>query len=118
MTSVLIANRGEIALRVLRACKVLGLHTIAVYSKADKDLLHLRLADETICIGSADAQSSYLSIPAIISAAEISGADYIHPGYGFLSENHAFAKQLEHSGFKPIGPSADVIKLMGDKIHA
>ncbi|MEE2769753.1 MAG: acetyl-CoA carboxylase biotin carboxylase subunit [Pseudomonadota bacterium] len=118
MTSVLIANRGEIALRVLRACKVLGLHTIAVYSKADKDLLHLRLADETICIGSADAQSSYLSIPAIISAAEISGADYIHPGYGFLSENHAFAKQLEHSGFKLIGPSADVIKLMGDKIHA
>lgn len=118
MTSVLIANRGEIALRVLRACKVLGLHTIAVYSKADKDLLHLRLADETICIGAADAQSSYLSIPAIISAAEISGADFIHPGYGFLSENHTFAKQLEHSGFKLIGPSAEVIKLMGDKIFA
>lgn len=118
MTSVLIANRGEIALRVLRACKVLGLHTIAVYSKADEDLLHLRLADETICIGPADAQASYLSIPAIISAAEISGADYIHPGYGFLSENHAFAKQLEHSGFKLIGPSAEVIKLMGDKIYA
>ncbi len=118
MTSVLIANRGEIALRVLRACKVLGLHTVAVYSKADKDLLHLRLADETICIGSADAQSSYLSIPAIISAAEISGAEFIHPGYGFLSENHSFAKQLEHSGFKLIGPTSEVIKLMGDKIFA
>lgn len=118
MTSVLIANRGEIALRILRACKVMGLHTISVYSKEDRDLLHLRLADEAICIGPGDLHSSYLSIPAIISAAEISGADYIHPGYGFLSENHAFAQQLEHSGFKLIGPSAELIKLMGDKIHA
>ena len=118
MTSILIANRGEIALRVIRACKAMGLRTIAIYSKADQDLLHLGLADETICIGPADAQSSYLSIPAIISAAEISGTDFIHPGYGFLSENHTFARQLEASGFKLIGPSAEVIRLMGDKIHA
>jgi len=117
-TSVLIANRGEIALRILKACRVLGLKTIAVYSTADQNLMHLRLADETICIGPGDPLKSYLSIPAIISAAEISGADYIHPGYGFLSENPDFAKQVEHSGFKLIGPSSEVIRMMGDKTNA
>ena len=118
MQKVLIANRGEIALRVIRACKELGLKTVAVHSTADRELMHLAMADETVCIGPANATHSYLSIPAIISAAELTGADAIHPGYGFLAENADFAEQIERSGFTFIGPSADVIRLMGDKVSA
>ena len=118
MQKVLIANRGEIALRVIRACKELGLKTVAVHSTADRELMHLALADESVCIGPAVATHSYLSIPAIISAAEVTGADGIHPGYGFLAENADFAEQIERSGFTFIGPSADVIRLMGDKVSA
>ena len=116
MQKVLIANRGEIALRVIRACKELGLKTVAVHSTADRELMHLALADETVCIGPANATESYLNIPAIISAAEVTGADGIHPGYGFLAENADFAEQI--SGFTFIGPSAEVIRLMGDKVSA
>ncbi|WP_373185703.1 acetyl-CoA carboxylase biotin carboxylase subunit [Halopseudomonas sp.] len=118
MQKVLIANRGEIALRVIRACKELGLKTVAVHSTADRELMHLALADETVCIGPANATESYLNIPAIISAAEVTGADGIHPGYGFLAENADFAEQIENSGFTFIGPSAEVIRLMGDKVSA
>lgn len=118
MQKVLIANRGEIALRVIRACKELGLKTVAVHSTADRELMHLALADETVCIGPANATESYLNIPAIISAAEVTGADGIHPGYGFLAENADFAEQIERSGFTFIGPSAEVIRLMGDKVSA
>ena len=118
MQKVLIANRGEIALRVIRACKELGLKTVAVHSTADRELMHLAMADETVCIGPANATHSYLSIPAIISAAELTGADAMHPGYGFLAENADFAEQIERSGFTFIGPSADVIRLMGDKVSA
>src|SRR3990167_8568978 len=118
LNKILIANRGEIALRILRACKELGVHTVAVHSDADKDLLHVRLADETVCIGPAISQKSYLNIPAIISAAEITDAVAIHPGYGFLSENADFADIVEQSGFKFIGPRADTIRLMGDKVNA
>lgn len=118
MQKVLIANRGEIALRVIRACKELGLKTVAVHSTADRELMHLALADESVCIGPPNATDSYLSIPAIISAAEVTGADGIHPGYGFLAENADFAEQIERSGFTFIGPSADVIRLMGDKVSA
>ncbi|QJD58958.1 acetyl-CoA carboxylase biotin carboxylase subunit [Pseudomonas sp. gcc21] len=118
MQKVLIANRGEIALRVIRACKELGLKTVAVHSTADRELMHLALADESVCIGPAVATDSYLSIPAIISAAEVTGADGIHPGYGFLAENADFAEQIERSGFTFIGPSAEVIRLMGDKVSA
>ncbi|MFA5677592.1 MAG: acetyl-CoA carboxylase biotin carboxylase subunit [Pseudomonas sp.] len=118
MQKVLIANRGEIALRVIRACKELGLKTVAVHSTADRELMHLAMADETVCIGPAIATHSYLSIPAIISAAELTGADAIHPGYGFLAENADFAEQIERSGFTFIGPSAEVIRLMGDKVSA
>lgn len=118
MQKVLIANRGEIALRVIRACKELGLKTVAVHSTADRELMHLALADESVCIGPANATESYLSIPAIISAAEVTGADGIHPGYGFLAENADFAEQIERSGFTFIGPSAEVIRLMGDKVSA
>lgn len=118
MQKVLIANRGEIALRVIRACKELGLKTVAVHSTADRELMHLALADETVCIGPANATQSYLNIPAIISAAEVTGADGIHPGYGFLAENADFAEQIENSGFTFIGPSAEVIRLMGDKVSA
>ena len=118
MHKVLIANRGEIALRVIRACKELGLKTVAVHSTADRELMHLAMADETVCIGPAIATQSYLNIPAIISAAEVTGADAIHPGYGFLAENADFAEQIERSGFTFIGPSADVIRLMGDKVSA
>lgn len=115
---VLIANRGEIALRIHRACKELGIETVAAYSTADKDLLHVRLADEAVCIGPPNSTDSYLSIPAMISAAEIAHADAIHPGYGFLAENPDFAEQVEKSGFKFIGPSAETIQLMGNKVSA
>ena len=118
LEKVLIANRGEIALRVLRACRQLGLQTVAVHSTADKDLMHVKLADETICIGPAAAKDSYLNIPAIIAAAEATGASAIHPGYGFLSENADFAEMVEKSGFIFIGPTADTIRLMGDKVSA
>lgn len=114
----MIANRGEIALRILRACKELGIKTVATYSEADSDLIHVRLADETVCIGPANAQASYLNIPAIISAAEVTDAIAIHPGYGFLAENADFAESVEQSGFCFIGPKADTIRLMGDKISA
>ena len=118
LDKVVIANRGEIALRILRACKELGIKTVAVHSTADRELKHVLLADETICIGPAPAPQSYLNIPAIISAAEISGAVAIHPGYGFLAENADFAEQIENSGFIFIGPRADTIRLMGDKVSA
>jgi acetyl-CoA carboxylase biotin carboxylase subunit len=118
LQKVLIANRGEIALRILRACKALGIKTVAVYSKADADLMHVRLADEAICIGPAGASASYLHAPAIISAAEVSNADAIHPGYGFLAENADFAEQVEQSGFIFIGPRSETIRLMGDKVSA
>ena len=115
---VLIANRGEIALRILRACKELGIQTVAVYSTADKDLKHVRLADEAVCIGPHPSIKSYLNIPAIISAAEVTHSDAIHPGYGFLSENADFAEQVEQSGFIFIGPKAENIRVMGDKVAA
>jgi acetyl-CoA carboxylase biotin carboxylase subunit len=115
---VLIANRGEIALRILRACREMGIQTVAVHSTADVDAMHVRLADESVCIGPPAAKDSYLSIPAILSAATISNADAIHPGYGFLSENANFAEMVEEHGFTFIGPSADHIRLMGDKIAA
>ncbi|AWN75324.1 acetyl-CoA carboxylase biotin carboxylase subunit [Legionella anisa] len=118
LSKIVIANRGEIALRILRACKELGIQTVAVHSDVDKDLLHVRLADETVCIGPAPAQKSYLNIPAIISAAEITDAVAIHPGYGFLSENADFAEIVEQSGFRFIGPRGDTIRLMGDKVSA
>lgn len=115
---VLIANRGEIALRILRACKELGIKTVAAYSTADENLMHVRLADEAVCIGPANATNSYLSIPAVISAAEITNADAIHPGYGFLAENADFAEQVEKSGFTFIGPDSETILLMGNKVSA
>lgn len=115
---VLIANRGEIALRILRACKELGIKTVAVHSTADRDLKHVRLADEAVCIGPPDAKRSYLNIPAIISAAEVTECDAIHPGYGFLAENADFAEQIQKSGFTFIGPSPEVIRTMGDKVSA
>ncbi len=118
LDKVLIANRGEIALRVLRACKELGIKTVAVHSSADRDLMHVRLADESVCIGPASATDSYLNVPAIISATEVTDAVAIHPGYGFLAENADFAEQVEKSGFIFIGPRADTIRLMGDKVSA
>lgn len=118
LSKIVIANRGEIALRILRACKELGIQTVAVHSDVDKDLLHVRLADETVCIGPAPSQKSYLNIPAIISAAEITDAVAIHPGYGFLAENADFADIVEQSGFRFIGPRAETIRLMGDKVSA
>lgn len=118
LEKVLIANRGEIALRILRACKELGIKTVAVHSTADRELMHLSLADECVCIGPAPGSLSYLNIPAIISAAELTGATGIHPGYGFLAENADFAEQVENSGFAFIGPKADTIRLMGDKVSA
>jgi len=118
LEKVLIANRGEIALRVLRACKELGIKTVAVHSTADRDLMHVRLADESVCIGPAKPAESYLNIPAIISAMEVTDAVAVHPGYGFLSENADFAEQVENSGFIFIGPRADTIRLMGDKVSA
>lgn len=118
LDKVVIANRGEIALRILRACKEMGIKTVAIHSTADRDLKHVLLADESLCIGPAPAAQSYLNIPAIISAAEITGAVAIHPGYGFLAENADFAEQIEQSGFTFIGPKADTIRLMGDKVSA
>ncbi len=118
LEKVLIANRGEIALRILRACKELGIKPVAVHSTADRELMHLSLADESVCIGPAPATQSYLQIPAIIAAAEVTGATAIHPGYGFLAENADFAEQIERSGFTFVGPTAEVIRLMGDKVSA
>lgn len=118
LDKVLIANRGEIALRILRACRELGIKTVAAHSTVDRDLLHVRLADESVCIGPHPASQSYLNIPAIISAAEITDAVAIHPGYGFLSENADFAEQVERSGFIFIGPKPDTIRQMGDKVAA
>lgn len=118
LEKVLIANRGEIALRILRACKEMGIKTVAVHSAADADLMHVRLADESVCIGPAPSTKSYLNVPSIISAAEVTEATGIHPGYGFLAENADFAEQVENSGFTFIGPSADSIRLMGNKISA
>ncbi len=118
MKKVLIANRGEIALRIMRCCRDMGIGTVAVYSTADRELKHVRLADEAVCIGPPPSAESYLNIPALISAAEITDADGIHPGYGFLSENADFAERVESSGFTFIGPSPDVIRLMGDKVSA
>jgi acetyl-CoA carboxylase biotin carboxylase subunit len=115
---ILIANRGEIALRVLRACKELGIPTVAVHSTADADAMHVRFADESVCIGPPAAKDSYLNIPAILSACEITGADAVHPGYGFLSENARFAEILADHGVLFIGPKAEHIRLMGDKIEA
>ena len=118
LDKVLIANRGEIALRVLRACKELEIKTVAVHSKADRELKHVLLADEAVCIGPAPSSESYLNVPAIISAAEVTRATAVHPGYGFLAENADFADQVEKSGFTFIGPTADTIRLMGDKVSA
>jgi acetyl-CoA carboxylase, biotin carboxylase subunit len=115
---ILIANRGEIALRVIRSCKELGIKTVAVYSEADRESLHVTFADEAVCIGPAPSKESYLKIPQIISAAQITGADAIHPGYGFLSENADFSEICAESGIKFIGPSPDMIKAMGDKAFA
>jgi len=118
LEKVLIANRGEIALRVLRSCKELGIKTVAVHSTADRDLMHVRLSDESVCIGPPSPTDSYLNTPAIISAMEVTDADAVHPGYGFLSENADFAEQVENSGFVFIGPAAETIRLMGDKVSA
>ena len=115
---IVIANRGEIALRILRACQELGIKTVAIHSDIDRDLKHVLLADETVCIGPAPSIDSYLNVPAIISAAEITDATAIHPGYGFLSENADFAERVEQSGFIFIGPKAETIRLMGDKVSA
>ena len=118
LEKVVIANRGEIALRILRACHSLGIKTVAVHSTADRNLKHVGLADEAICIGPAPSVDSYLNIPRIIAAAEITDANAIHPGYGFLAERADFAEQVEQSGFIFIGPTADVIRMMGDKVEA
>jgi acetyl-CoA carboxylase, biotin carboxylase subunit len=118
LDKVVIANRGEIALRVLRACHALGIKTVAVHSTVDRNLKHVGMADESVCIGPAPAGESYLNIPAIIAAAEVTDAQAIHPGYGFLSENADFAERVEKSGFVFIGPTPDVIRLMGDKVEA
>ena len=118
LDKVVIANRGEIALRILRACKELGIKTVAVYSEADRDQKHVYLSDESLCIGPAASVDSYLNIPAVISAAEVTDAVAIHPGYGFLSENADFAERVEQSGFVFIGPKAETIRLMGDKVSA
>ena len=118
LEKIVIANRGEIALRILRACRELGIKTVAIHSEADRDLKHVRMADESVCIGPPPSAASYLNVPAIISAAEVCDAQAIHPGYGFLAENADFAEKVEQSGFVFIGPSSDTIRLMGDKITA
>jgi acetyl-CoA carboxylase biotin carboxylase subunit len=115
---ILIANRGEIALRIIRTCKELGINTVAVYSEADKDSLHVTFADEAVCIGPPFGKDSYLKIPAIISAAQVTGADAIHPGYGFLAENASFSEICQESNLKFIGPSPEMIRAMGDKAFA
>ena len=115
---ILIANRGEIALRIQRACRELGIKTVAVHSEADAEAKYVKLADESVCIGPPPSALSYLNIPAIISAAEVTDAEAIHPGYGFLSENADFAERVEKSGFVFIGPKAETIRLMGDKVSA
>lgn len=115
---ILIANRGEIALRILRACRELGIKAVAVHSEADRDLKHVRLADESVCIGPAPSKESYLNVPAIIAAAEVTDAEAIHPGYGFLSENAGFAEKVMKSGFTFIGPKPETIRTMGDKVSA
>jgi acetyl-CoA carboxylase, biotin carboxylase subunit len=118
LDKVLIANRGEIALRVHRACRELGIKTVAVHSSADTNLKHVLLADETVCIGPPPSRDSYLNMPSIIAAAEVTDSVAIHPGYGFLSENADFAERVEESGFTFIGPRPDTIRLMGDKVSA
>ena len=115
---ILIANRGEIAIRILRACKDLGIQTVSVYSTADKDAMHVKMADESVCIGPPQSKESYLNIPSIIAACEVSGAEAVHPGYGFLSENASFVEKLKAHNINFIGPEADHIKTMGDKILA
>jgi acetyl-CoA carboxylase, biotin carboxylase subunit len=115
---ILIANRGEIALRILRACKEMGIKTVAVHSLVDRDLKHVRLADESVCIGPNPSPKSYLNVPAIITAMEITDSDGVHPGYGFLAENADFAERVQKSGFTFIGPDPDVIRMMGDKVEA
>ena len=118
LDKIVIANRGEIALRILRACRELGIHAVAVHSEADRELKHVRLADESVCIGPPSSQDSYLNMPAIISAAEVTDSVAIHPGYGFLSENADFAEKVNQSGFIFIGPRPETIRMMGDKISA
>src|SRR5215475_9766267 len=115
---IVIANRGEIALRILRACRELGIKTVAVHSTADYSLKHVLLADESVCIGPPPSAASYLNMPAIISAAEVTDSVAIHPGYGFLSENADFAERVDKSGFVFIGPTAETIRMMGDKVNA
>src|SRR5487761_1917874 len=115
---ILIANRGEIALRIQRACRELGVKSVVVYSEADRDAKYVRLADEAVCIGPAASAQSYLNMPAIISTAEVTDAEAIHPGYGFLAENADFAERVEKSGFIFIGPRPETIRLMGDKVSA
>ena len=115
---VLIANRGEIALRIHRACREMGIHTVAVHSTADADAMHVRLADESVCIGPPPAKDSYLNIPAILTAAAVTGSDAIHPGIGFMSENANFAEMVEQHGFTFIGPTPEHIRIMGDKVTA
>jgi len=115
---ILIANRGEIALRIICACKELGIRTVAVFSEADRNALHVRFADEAICIGPAKSIDSYLNIPSVIAAADVSNVDAIHPGYGFLSESAYFAEVCEASRIKFIGPSSEAIRMMGDKARA
>ncbi|RKZ35501.1 MAG: acetyl-CoA carboxylase biotin carboxylase subunit, partial [Gammaproteobacteria bacterium] len=115
---LVIANRGEVALRILRACRELGIRTVAVHSSADRDLKHVRLADESVCIGPPASAESYLNIPAVVSAAEVTDAVAIHPGYGFLAENGDFAERVEQSGFIFVGPRSETIRLMGDKVSA
>ncbi|MBT9493721.1 MAG: acetyl-CoA carboxylase biotin carboxylase subunit, partial [Paucibacter sp.] len=115
---ILIANRGEIALRIQRACRELGVKSVVVYSEADRDAKYVKLADEAVCIGPAASSLSYLSMPAIIATAEVTDAEAIHPGYGFLSENADFAERVEQSGFTFIGPTPESIRMMGDKVSA
>ena len=115
---ILIANRGEIAVRIIRACKEWGISTVAVHSDVDRDSMHVRLADESVCVGSHQPSNSYLNIPAILSAVDLTNSEAVHPGYGFLSENAKFADVVTKHGIKFIGPSSDLISKMGDKIEA